>query len=93
MDRIETIKQLLSDSLSPTKLDIIDESYMHKGHAGAASGAGHFNVTIISEQFTDQTAIARHRMVYAAVATLMPDEIHALSIEALTPEEHISAKV
>jgi BolA protein len=92
MDRVEVIRERLNDALTPTHLDIIDESHFHKGHAGAASGAGHFNVTIVSEQFEGQALLARHRLVYQAVETLMPSEIHALSIKAMTPEEHASAK-
>ncbi len=87
MDRIAEIKARLEQALSPTQLDIIDESHLHAGHAGAASGAGHFNVIIISDKFTGQSAIQRHRMVYLAVNDLMPSEIHALSINAQTPEE------
>ena len=92
MDRVETIRELISEALSPTQLGIIDESHLHKGHPGAASGAGHFNVTVVSAQFAGQASLARHRLVYAAVDTLMPTEIHALSIKALTPEEYLSAK-
>jgi BolA family transcriptional regulator, general stress-responsive regulator len=92
MDRVETIRKLLNDAFTPTQLDIIDESHFHKGHAGAASGAGHFNVTIVSEQFAGQKPLARHRLVYQAVDNLMPSEIHALSIQAMTPEECSSAK-
>ena len=92
MDRIETIRQQLSDAFAPTHLDIIDESHKHKGHAGAASGAGHFNVTIVSELFTGQATLARHRLVYQAVDNLMLSEIHALSIKALSPDEHTSTK-
>jgi BolA protein len=92
MDRVETIRQLISEALSPTQLDIVDESHFHKGHPGAASGAGHFNVAVVSQKFESQATLARHRMVYAAVGTLMPTEIHALSIKALTPEEYLSAK-
>jgi BolA family transcriptional regulator, general stress-responsive regulator len=87
MDRIAEIKARLEQALSPTQLDIIDESHLHAGHAGAASGAGHFNVTIISDKFTGQSAIQRHRMVYLAVNDLMPSEIHALSINALAPND------
>ena len=87
MDRIAEIKARLEQALSPTHIDIIDESHLHAGHAGAASGAGHFNVTIISDKFTGKSAIQRHRMVYLAVNDLMPSEIHALSINAQTPEE------
>jgi BolA protein len=92
MDRVETIRKQLADALSPIQLDIEDESHLHKGHAGAASGAGHFNVTIVSDDFVGQATLARHRMVYAAVDNLMPVEIHALSIKALTSEEHSSVK-
>ncbi len=92
MDRVKTIRQQLTAALSPSHLDIIDESHLHIGHAGAASGAGHFNVTIVSDQFTGQATLARHRMVYSAVDNLMPSEIHALSIKAMTPDEHTSVK-
>ena len=87
MDRIAEIKERLVRELSPSHIEIIDESHLHAGHAGAASGAGHFNVFIISDKFTGQSAIQRHRMVYLAVNDLMPSEIHALSINAQTPEE------
>lgn len=92
MDRVETIRRQLSDAFAPTHLDIIDESHKHQGHAGAASGAGHFNVIIVAELFAGRTTLARHRLVYQAVNNLMPDEIHALSIKALSPDEHLSAK-
>ncbi|MEE9160233.1 MAG: BolA family protein [Gammaproteobacteria bacterium] len=87
MDRVAEIKERLERELSPSHIEIIDESHLHAGHAGAASGAGHFNVIIISDKFTGQSAIQRHRMVYLAVNDLMPSEIHALSINAQTPEE------
>ena len=86
-DRIEMIRERLEKELTPQQIDIIDESHLHAGHAGAASGGGHFNVTIISDQFTGKSTIERHRMVYLAVDDLMRTEIHALSIKALTPEE------
>ena len=86
-DRIEMIKESLEKELTPKQIDIVDESHLHAGHAGAASGGGHFNVTIISDQFTGKSTIERHRMVYLAVDDLMRTEIHALSIKALTPEE------
>ncbi|MCK5667909.1 MAG: BolA family transcriptional regulator [Gammaproteobacteria bacterium] len=88
MDRIAEIKARLEQALSPTHIDIIDESHLHAGHAGAASGAGHFNVTIISDKFTGQSAIQRHRMVYLAVDDLMRTEIHALSINAIASDEN-----
>ncbi len=88
MDRIAEIKSRLERELSPTHIDIVDESHLHAGHAGAASGAGHFSVTIVSDKFAGKSAIQRHRMVYLAVDDLMRSEIHALSIKAQTLEEN-----
>ena len=90
MDRIAEIKSRLVRELSPMHIDIVDESHLHAGHAGAASGAGHFSVTIVSDKFTGKSAIQRHRMVYLAVNDLMPSEIHALSIDAQAPDDMTS---
>ena len=87
MDRVAAIRERIENSLAPQSVDIIDESHLHIGHAGAASGGGHFAVTIVSEIFIDKPTLQRHRLVYQAVADMMPAEIHALSISALTPEE------
>lgn len=88
MDRVATIRERLQAALSPHHIEIEDESHKHAGHAGAIeSGGGHFNVTIVADGFRDQSLVQRHRLVYAAVDDLMPHEIHALSIRALTPEE------
>jgi BolA protein len=87
MDRIAEIKIRLERELSPTHIDIIDESHLHAGHAGAASGAGHFNVTVVSERFAGQSPIQRHRLVYSALDDLMKSEIHALSINAQVPND------
>ena len=86
-DRIGMIRERLEQALSPDHIEIIDESYQHAGHAGAASGGGHFNVNIISEKFSGKSPLERHRMVYLAVDDLMRTEIHALSIIAKTPGE------
>ncbi len=85
-DRSEMIRACIEKALAPIELDIIDESHLHAGHSGHG-GAGHFKVRIVSEKFDGETPIARHRRVYAAVDSLMPQEIHALSIEAITPNE------
>lgn len=90
MDRIAEIKARLERELSPNHINIIDESHQHAGHAGAASGAGHFNITVVSEIFAGQSPIQRHRMVYAAIDDLMQTEIHALSIKAQIPDEMTS---
>ena len=88
MKRIDLIRTRLNDALSPNDLDIVDESHLHIGHAGAASGAGHFSVTVVSDKFNNCSTLERHRMVYKAVDDLMQSEIHALSIKALTPDEN-----
>lgn len=85
--RIETIRGRLEAALAPAALDIEDESHRHAGHAGARDGRGHFRVRIVSAAFEGQNAIARHRAVYAALGDLMQTDIHALAIDARTPEE------
>ena len=87
LGRVEMIRERLTNALAPVRLEITDDSLQHRGHAGAASGGGHFSVTIVSEKFNSQTMIQRHRMVYMAVNDMMPQEIHALSINALSPGE------
>jgi BolA protein len=74
-------------ALAPERLEIADESAKHAGHAGAQSGGGHYQLTIVSAQFAGKPRIARHRMVYGALGTLMQQEIHALAIEAYAPGE------
>lgn len=81
------LRERLTRALQPVELDIIDESARHAGHAGAASGGGHFIVNIVSPAFEDKTLIQRHRLVYDAVGDIMHSEIHALSIQARTPQE------
>lgn len=87
MDRVEAIRSRIKQALAPQRVEIIDESHKHAGHAGAAGGGGHFSVTIVSARFEGRSAIERHRMVYLAVTDLMPQAIHALSIQAQTPGE------
>jgi BolA protein len=85
--RTEMIRERLTRELQPEKLDIIDESAKHAGHAGAASGGGHFIIHIVSTAFNGKNLIQRHRLVYDAVNDMMHTEIHALSIQAASPEE------
>ncbi len=82
-DRVRKIRDALA-ALEPTELTVIDDSAAHAGHAGAREG-GHFRVQIASHQFTGLTTLARHRLVYAALAGEFRGQIHALSIEALLP--------
>lgn len=86
IDTVDRIRQKLG-ALSPTGLDITDDSASHAGHAGAKSGGGHFFLTIVSEGFVGKTTLARHRMVYDALGDMMQREIHALSIKAYTAGE------
>jgi len=72
--------------LDPDALDIADDSADHAGHAGAAGG-GHFHLTIVSRNFAGKSRIERHRMIYAALKPLMLHEIHALAINAHSPDE------
>ncbi len=74
-------------ALQPHSLNIIDDSAKHVGHVGAAGGGGHYQVAIVSARFVGQSRLARHRMVYAALGDLMQREIHALAIEAYSPDQ------
>lgn len=86
-NRIEAIRTRLTKSLEPSALEVIDESHLHIGHAGAKDGRGHFRVKITSDQFLGQPRLQRHRLIYEALGELMETEIHALGIEAATTEE------
>lgn len=86
MNRIERMRTLLA-ALEPTSLEISDDSHMHVGHAGAASGGGHFSLKIVSPRFEGQRLVMRHRLVYDALQEMMKSDIHALAITALAPSE------
>ena len=86
-ERVEEIRRRLTVALAPVALDIEDESHRHAGHAGARDGRGHFRVRIVSAAFERKPPLARHRAVYAALGDYMQTDIHALSIDARTPEE------
>lgn len=85
--RVNTIEQRLSDALSPTELQVKDQSNLHVGHEGAKEGKGHFEVTIVSDKFEGVGRLARHRMVYDALGAFMDSDIHALRINAFSPAE------
>ena len=73
-------------SLAPLAIEIIDDSALHAGHAGAGQG-GHYRLRIVADAFSGKSTVARHRLVYAALGELMRSRIHALSIKALAPDE------
>jgi BolA protein len=85
--RAERIKTLLAAALAPSVLELVDESHLHAGHAGAASGGSHFRLRIVSPQFEGLRLVMRHRLVYDSVHDMMHTEIHALAITALAPSE------
>ena len=68
-------------------VEIVDDSHLHAGHAGSAGGAGHFSVRLVSTRFGGLGTVARHRLVYDSVRDWMPHRIHALVIEARSPDE------
>jgi BolA protein len=86
-ERAALIEGRLVAALAPvTSIQITDDSAQHAGHAGASAG-GHFSVTIVAAAFAGKARVARHRMVYDALADAMQRGIHALAITAYTPEE------
>lgn len=85
--RMATIRERLQ-ALEPEKLEIEDDSHLHAGHAGAAGGAGHFRVRIVASRFMGLSRVSRHRLVYDRLTDLMPDEVHALALQTLTPQEN-----
>jgi BolA protein len=84
---VEAIRVRLINALAPQTIEIEDDSARHAGHAGAASGGGHFNLRVVSAAFDGKTRLQRHRLVYDPLADLMKREIHALSMILLAPEE------
>jgi BolA protein len=86
-DRVERIRQALEMALAPLELEVGDDSHLHAGHPGAASGGGHYRVRIVSEQFKGLRLVMRHRLVYDAVQGMMHTDIHALAIIAIAPAE------
>ena len=83
---IAQLRSALERALAPKSLEIIDDSAHHAGHAGAREG-GHYRVMLVAEAFRGHSQLERHRLVYAAVAPLMHGAVHALNIQARTPDE------
>ena len=78
---------MLEQAFKSAHVAVEDDSMRHAGHAGARDGAGHFLVRIESEDFTGRSRLERHRLVYKALAEMLPREIHAINIEAVSPED------
>lgn len=86
-ERVEAIQQALESAFSPLHIQVKDQSHLHAGHAGARDGLGHFEVTIVADAFDGMSRIERHRVIYAALGTMMQTDIHALKINAFSPSE------
>jgi BolA protein len=85
--RLDRIRARLQAALSPRELELGDDSSLHAGHPGAASGGGHYRVRIVADRFEGVKLVTRHRLVYDSVHDMMHSEIHALAITALAPSE------
>ena len=84
----DTLRAKLTAALKPTLLEIVDESHLHAGHAGArAEGETHFRVAIVSDAFAGKSRVARQRLVYQIVAEELRTRVHALALATRTPEE------
>lgn len=80
--RRQKIEGLLREALDPVHLVVEDESYLHRGHAGAREG-GHFRVTVASAAFEGKSLVEQHRLVQDRVRGLIGTEIHALALKTI----------
>ena len=80
MSTLELIRSRVTSLLSPTYLEIIDDSHKHIGHAGN-TGGGHFTLIIAAEKLNELSKLESHRLIYSMVNDLIPEKIHALSIK------------
>ena len=84
----ERIEARLTEALAPARLEIVDESALHAGHAGARAGGGtHDRVSVVSAAFAGRSRVQRHRLVYEALAAEFAGGVHALSLDARAPDE------
>jgi len=82
----ERIKRKLTDAFQPVSLEVVDESHLHKGHAGhRPGGESHFRVRIAAPAFSGKTRVATHRMINETLAEELAGGVHALAIEAKAP--------
>jgi BolA family transcriptional regulator, general stress-responsive regulator len=88
MRTADIISQKLTDAFTPQSLNVMDESHLHAGHAGAREGGQtHYRVYIVSDAFKGKTRIDRHRMINSALAAELAGSVHALAIQAAAPGE------
>ena len=91
-ERVALIRSRLQEAFDPDELEVVDDSRRHAGHAGARDGRGHFEVRILSRRFAGKRTIERHRMVYAALGSMMQTDIHALAVVAISPDDSQTSK-
>jgi len=85
------IERKVTQAFSPVALEIRDDSHLHSGHAGHnSSGETHFSVRIVSPVFSGMSAVARQGEIYRVLADELRERVHALSLQALSPEENTS---
>jgi BolA protein len=88
VDVATAIRDKLTSSLKPLRLEVIDDSARHEGHAGSRPGGqSHFRVIIVSPLFEGLSRLARQKLVYATLTQELAGPVHALSITARTPDE------
>jgi BolA protein len=85
-ERARRIEAALRERLGAVHVQVVDESHLHAGHAGARGGGGHFRVLVVSQRFEGLGLVEAQRLVYGALGDMMQGEIHALSIRTLTPD-------
>jgi BolA protein len=86
----QQIRETLMVALEPSRLDVINESHLHAGHASSpGSGESHFRLLVVSQRFVGQSRLERHRLVNDALGGLLRDRIHALAIKTFAPGEPI----
>ncbi len=85
---LEAIQDKLTAAFQPTRLEIVDDSDRHAGHAGARDGGGtHYRVRVVSARFDSKNRVERHRLVYSVLTAEFADGLHALALVAKAPEE------
>jgi BolA protein len=84
----DSIKTKLTTALSPSKMEIEDESHKHAGHAGwQPGGETHFRVRVTSDAFTGKSRVERHRLVHGALQEELATRVHALALELKAPDD------
>ena len=84
----DALERKIAEALSPVSLEIVDESHLHAGHAGARPGGdSHFKVLIVADAFAGKSRVDRQRLINGLLADEFAAGLHALSLTTLTPEE------